>query len=48
MIVDVGDDSFLSCLLRKQGVNGPLYSVERKPDSEVVWSQVRQCSVTQR
>ena len=48
MIVDVGDDSFLSCLLRKQGVSAPLYSVERKPDSEVVWSQVRQYNVTQR
>ena len=40
MIADVGDDSLLSCLVRQAQVKNPIWSVERKIDSSIVWSQV--------
>ena len=39
MIADVGDDSLLSCLVRQARVKNPIWSVERKIDSSIVWSQ---------
>ena len=40
MIADVGDDSLLSCLVRQARVKNPIWSMERKIDSSIVWSQV--------